>query len=90
MISDELKPRRLAGVLHYRLVDEMVIYDPASSQAASLNETARAIWELSDGTRTVAQICNALAEQYGVSPGVIHDDIDSGIQLLFDLQLLSQ
>jgi hypothetical protein len=88
MISDEYKPRRLAGVLHYRLIDEMVIYDPASSQAASLNETARMIWELSDGTRTMAQICNELAEQYGVPPDAIQQDINSGIQLLYDLQLL--
>jgi hypothetical protein len=90
MISEEFKPRRLAGVLDYRLIDEMVIYDPASSQAASLNETARMIWELCDGTRTTGQICNELAVQYDISPHAIQRDIRTGIELLRELRLVCQ
>ena len=57
------RPRRAVDVVTSEVLDELVAYAPASSQAVSLNASARAIWELCDGTRTLDQICAELSEE---------------------------
>jgi Coenzyme PQQ synthesis protein D (PqqD) len=81
-------PCRPGGVLDYRLVDEMVIYDPNSSQAASLNETASMIWELCDGTRTIHQLCVELAQRFDLLPEDVEKDVRDGVERLCELGLL--
>ena len=41
----------------------------------SVNETGRVIWDKLDGKTSLAQIINALAVQYGVSPGEMENDV---------------
>lgn len=76
-------------VLHYQLFDELVLYRPGIAQAASLNESARAIWELCDGTRTIEDICVELARSVGVEPAELREDVRKGVIHLRDLGLLS-
>jgi hypothetical protein len=88
VIAEGFKPAHESGVLHYRIFDEMVIYRPSTSQAASLNESARAIWELCDGTRTMEEICLELAKPLGLQPAQLREDVWTGVGRLCDLGLL--
>lgn len=51
--------------------DEIVVMSLSSGDFFSLEDTARAIWLLIDGTRDEAGVLAALAECYG-------DDVDRG------------
>lgn len=47
---------------------EAVIITPAENTVRMLNDAGSRIWELADGTRTVAQIAAALAQEFDVDP----------------------
>jgi hypothetical protein len=90
MSNEPVKPRRRDGVLSTQLIDELVIYDPVSFRAASLNATARAIWQLCDGTRTIEHICGDLEQQYNMSADRVRHEITEKIVLLLQLGLLCE
>ena len=75
-------------MLSYRALEDMVIYDPAESLAASLNPSARAIWNLCDGNRTVRQICESLSDSFDVPPERLEADVLSVVDQLCNLKLL--
>ena len=75
-------------VLDYRLADEMVIYDPVTSQAASLNETAGMIWALCNGTRSLQAVCVEIAQRFGVPVEEVDASIHEGAERLCQLGLL--
>jgi len=81
---------RRPGVLFYRALDEMVIYDPTESCAASLSASAREIWELCDGTRTTEQICVELAQTYGMLADELLEDVTLALERLYELRLLNR
>jgi hypothetical protein len=88
MISGDSVPIQARGVLNYRLADDMVVYDPVRSQAASLNGTARAVWDLCDGSRSVHMLCNAIVERFDVSPEEASTQVHDAVEQLFELGLL--
>jgi predicted transcriptional regulator len=90
MCNDAVKPYRRTGVLSTELVDELVIYDPITYKVASLNGSARAIWQLCDGTRTVDQICEELGQRYSISPGTVRKEIAANVAFLLQLGMLSK
>ncbi len=47
---------------------EAVIITPAENTVRMLNDAGTRIWELADGTRTVDQIAQALADEFAVDP----------------------
>lgn len=47
---------------------EAVIITPAENMVRMLNPTGSRIWELADGTRTVAEIAAVLAAEYAIDP----------------------
>jgi hypothetical protein len=84
------KPAQKSGTVHYEVLNEMVVYSPDTMQAASLNESASAIWELCDGTRTIDEICRDLASQIGMTPDRLSDDVKNVVNRLYELELLSR
>ena len=82
------RPRQVAGIVTSEVLDELVAYSPATSQAVSLNPSARAIWELCDGTRTVDEICAELAEAAGASVEVLRADVTSTLDRFRELGLV--
>jgi hypothetical protein len=89
MITDLDKPSHRPGVIVSDVLNEMVVYNADTSQAVSLNESARAIWKLCGGTRTIDDICAELANCTGLSPAQLHDDVRNAIERLHDLNLLT-
>jgi len=79
---------RTPGVVTSEVLDELVAYVPASSQAVSLNVSARAIFELCNGTRTVDDICSELSEPTGMPPEALRADVQAAIDQMRDLGLL--
>lgn len=61
MISDApfdagSRPRVRADIVTHILDDELIVYDPETSQSFALNSTARVVWMLCDGTHTLGDI----------------------------------
>jgi len=88
MISGDSVPIQVSGVLDYRLAEEMVVYDPVRSQAASLNGTARALWDLCDGSRSVLMLCDEIVKRFDVSPEEASSQVQSAVEQLCELGLL--
>ena len=85
-----IKPAQMGDVLQYQILDEVVLYRPGAAQALSLNESARVIWELCEGKRTVEEICIALGDLLAVPPERLRDDVWGGVNRLFELGLLCE
>jgi len=83
------KPCHRPGLIHYDVLDEMVVYYPGGAQAASFNDSARAIWALCDGTRTVDDICAELALEANLSPAQLHSDVQNALERFRALDLLA-
>jgi len=83
------RPRRTDGVVTSEVLDELVAYVPATSQAVSLNASARAVWELCDGTRTLEDICDELSEVVAMSPADLRSDVQSALDRLRELGLVA-
>jgi hypothetical protein len=88
MIDTATKPSHSADIVCSEVLDELVAYSPASSQAVSLNTSARAIFELCNGTRTVDDICNELSDPAGMPPEALRADVQAAIEQMRDLGLL--
>ena len=82
------RPCQSPGLMTSEVLDEIVIYAPGSSQAISLNESARAIWELCDGTRTLDDLCVELSGAAGRSSDELHDDVSGAVVRLHELGLI--
>lgn len=63
-MGPESRPRRRADVLAQEAGDTVVLLTPDSGQYFTLNEVGGRIWELADGTRSVAEIAGVLVEEY--------------------------
>lgn len=68
------RPRRRDGVLAQAAGDTVVLLTRDTGQYYTLNEVGGRIWELADGTRTVAEIVRTLAEEYEAPADVIESD----------------
>ena len=62
--------------------EEMVLYEAGSHRAIYLNETATLVWRLCDGTRTVQELIEMLAENYPDARADLPRDIESAVEML--------
>ncbi|HTX46499.1 MAG TPA: PqqD family protein [Solirubrobacteraceae bacterium] len=56
---------RRQGLLTESVDGELIIYDQASDLVCRLNRTAACVWKASDGTRTVGDLVDVLAQDLG-------------------------
>ncbi len=69
-----------------RVIDnEAVLVLSQSGEVQVLNEVGARIWELTDGTRTVAQVAQAIADEFDVSAEQAQADVSE-----FVAQLVAQ
>ena len=73
--KDEMVGPHSAGVLEQAVVDDLIVFNPASDTYFTLNRSAREVWELADGTRTAPEIAATLAARYEVDLNQIREDI---------------
>jgi hypothetical protein len=81
-MGPESRPRRRDDVLAQTAGDTVVLLTPDTGAYYTLNEVGGRIWELSDGTRTVAEIARLMGEEYEAPVAEIQAD---ALDILADL-----
>ena len=81
-------PHKKAGVMAQQVLDEMVLYDGNTEMGYSLNASARSIWDLCDGSRSLATICDTIAGELEIEATMLHDDVRTTVSELLKLGLL--
>ncbi len=82
-------PRRNPAVVSRTLGVEAVLVFAQKGQVKILNETGAAIWDLADGSRTLAQIVEAIAGIYDVEPAQAEEDVLDFVRELVSKDLLA-
>ena len=82
------RPCRAAGLLECEVLDEMLVYLDATGQAVALNSSAREIWKLCGGDRSILDMGNELGRRYGVPGGALLPDIQRTVRRMRALGLL--
>ena len=63
-MGPDSRPVRRSDVLAQGAGDTVILLTPDSGEYFTLNEVGGRIWELSDGSRSVAEIAGVLVEEY--------------------------
>ena len=72
-----------------RLIDDMYfIMHGGASELHSLNGVGAKIWQLCDGTRTVAEIARVVSDEYDVEPTVAQADMVEFLETLLAKDLV--
>ena len=72
------RPIRLGSVSDYGLEDEVLLYSSRRETVFWLNSSAKAIWELCDGSHTIIEIGQELGQRIGCSGDeLLYDIIDA-------------
>lgn len=87
MTSDTRRPRPAPEVRGRDTGDEYLFYDDAGDMHI-LNGTAREIYLLCDGTRSLEEIADAFAETYSISVEQARADVDDVVNRLSALHVL--
>lgn len=82
-------PRKKNGVVAQHVLEEMVLYDGETEMGYSLNPSARSIWELCDGQRTLEGICQAIGSELNISADHLHEDVKIAVSQLMSLGLVN-
>ena len=75
------------GFLLERIDGEISVYHPTLTTAVYLNEAGALIWELCDGSRSVAEIIDILSDQYPESRPQIGTDVTAIVAQLVEHQI---
>ncbi len=76
------RPCRQAGVREGKILDSMFLDIPGRADTVTLNSSGAAIWEVCDGTRSVAEINHELETRFDMPPGSLRADIEVVIKRL--------
>ncbi len=79
---DVTRPLRRPGVREARVLDDMHLEVPGTSEPVLLNPSAAAIWELCDGTRTLGQIVRELQERFDATAETLSSAVEATTQEL--------
>jgi hypothetical protein len=64
--------------------------DAESAAIFVLNETGSRIWDLMDGQRSLAEIRDALAEEYDVEPAAVGSDVSEIVGQLEEIGVIGK
>src|SRR5919199_3316842 len=84
------RPRHPEGVVAQQADSTLVLLSLTSGQYYALDDVGVRVWELCDGSRTVADIASVLSQEYDAPAETIEADV---LELLEDLaseQLVAQ
>lgn len=61
----QIKPKaRKSDIVIQEFGNETLVYDLSSNKAFNLNETSTIIWQLSDGSKTISEIADAVSKNF--------------------------
>ena len=81
-------PRRAASLVECELPEELLLHAPGGPVALSLNASARAVWQLCDGHRSIESIALDLTQRFHAAPGEILAAVQDVVQRLVHLGLI--
>ena len=88
-MGPESRPRRRDDVLAQGAGETVILLTPDSGEYFTLNEVGGRIWELSDGSRSVAEIAGVLADEYEAPVDEIRTDALEVLGELAEARLVS-
>jgi len=77
-----LKPCRQKGVREGKILGSMFLEIPGRADTVSLNSSGAAIWEVCDGTRSLAEINQELETRFEMPAGSLRPDVEVVIKRL--------
>jgi pyrroloquinoline quinone biosynthesis protein D len=86
--TDDWRPRRREGIQVHELGDDVLLLDSRGDKAFGLNQSAAAIWTLCEGSRTVRQSSECLAQECGADPSAVLLDVTEATRKLLRLRLI--
>jgi hypothetical protein len=69
--------RRRSDVVAVELDGRVVVFHEPTGRVRSFNPTGSMLWRVLDGTSTVGELADAIAEELGVEPSVARADVRS-------------
>jgi hypothetical protein len=87
-VPDGYRPRRREGVLDIDMGDGFILFDDASSLVHHLNPSATLIWQLCDGTGSVADLARDIAAEYELDEPTIRGQVADVIAEFDALELV--
>lgn len=88
-MDESTRPRRNPDAQFRNVGDETLVLHTLLKQYHVLNSVAARIWQLADGERTVAQIADAVAEEYRHDRDEVRRDVMETLEGLAELQLIT-
>jgi hypothetical protein len=82
-MDENARPRRQRDYRLERLGDELLLYHPGRTKLLYCNPTASVVWQLCDGTRTVAEIVAVLVAAYPEAAADIPDDVAGALRTFY-------
>ena len=84
------KPRKItANYVETEIDDEILLVDLDGGELFSLSGTAREIWRLIDGKRTLDEIADTVARDYSVEEKQLQRDVERFVAQLRDAALVA-
>ncbi|MDO9084974.1 MAG: PqqD family protein [Anaerolineaceae bacterium] len=81
---EDKKPLRNQDFRLEKMDDELLLFNPKSTNILYLNETASLIWQLCDGQRSVNTMIDLLSESFPEAELSIKKDVEETITLFSD------
>jgi len=78
---EEKKPLRNQDFRLEKMDNELLLFNPKSTNILYLNETASLIWQLCDGQRNVTELVSLLTETFPEAGTNIKKDVEDTITL---------
>ena len=86
--SRAIVPHRTESVLECELPDELLLHVPGGERVIALNVSARAVWELCDGHRSLEKIALTLCERFQAVPDEVLTGVQDTVRQLVQLDVL--
>ena len=87
--SGQTRPRPSNALTHRDLGDELLFYDGSGDQVHVLNGTARDLYLMCDGSRTLDEVIDRMCEQYDADRATIAADARRIVGQLAELGILT-
>ncbi|MDT8345202.1 MAG: PqqD family protein [Thermohalobaculum sp.] len=81
-------PKRMSGVIEAPTDDALLFMNIEVGNYLMLGGTGRSIWELIDGTRSVAEIVAVLVERYDVGEDACRADVAAFVASLIEQKMV--
>jgi Coenzyme PQQ synthesis protein D (PqqD) len=82
MMNPESYPQRKDQVLVQKTASDFLLFNMNDGNYYSLNEVGCRVWELCDGTRSIAQLVETLAAEYDAPKEALAQDVSELLEKL--------